>query len=113
MPAADPTPAAMSLDDLTAAILEATHQLNSWEQRRRDLLSELETRHDLGQVPDKFQHNGYGFSWSPGRRSYVWPDSVLDLQAAVKQAQETAIATGAAVEKPSTPYWTVKQGKGG
>jgi hypothetical protein len=55
-----------------------------------------------------FSHNDWSFSWSAGRRSYEYPDAIINAQKVVEQAKKAAKADGSATETLGTPFWTIR-----
>ncbi|MEB3320142.1 MAG: hypothetical protein VKI63_04295 [Cyanobium sp.] len=96
------------LPDLLDAITAATLAIKAWDDHKRALLIALSVHHDLGHVDDRITHDGWQLQWSPGRQSYDYPESVIELEASLQAAREAAVVAGTAVLKPSTPFWTVR-----
>lgn len=106
MPDPDPVLPLLLLD--LADTLEVIQQL---EARKASLLARLDALRETGQVTDKVSGCGLSITWSPGRKTYDYPDDVLALKAQLKQAMEVAETTGTAIRKPLTPFWTVRPAK--
>jgi hypothetical protein len=104
-----------TLEPALAAILgdiaNTLELLADLEARKARLLTQLDAFRETGQLPDKLKAHGLAFTWSPGRKSYDYPDAVLALKAQLKEAQEVAEATGTATAKPMKPFWTVRPSK--
>lgn len=96
---------------LAEQLITITSTIKALEADRAALLDELDTLHEAGLVDDKFSWNDFAFSWSAGRSSYVYPDEITTIEAQLKALKETAIETGAAIPKPSKPYWTIRPPK--
>lgn len=120
MPVADPIDAVTltgdflrdaSRDDLLDRLQQLAVSADHIASLRSSILSELDRRLELGLISDREERNGWQYQWSPGRRSYTFPEPILNLERKLKEAKEAAIATGEAVEKTGKPFWTVRRGK--
>ena len=58
-----------------------------------------------------FSHNDWPFSWSAGRRIWVYPEAVKTLEAQTKAAKKAAEADGSATATNGAPFWTIKRPK--
>jgi hypothetical protein len=103
----------VELQVILDSLLHATEQADRWADHRRKLLDTLSTLHDLGRVEDRFTHNGWGIQFSAGRTSYDYSAApqVVELEARLQEARETAVVARVAVQKPSTPFWIVRRPK--
>ncbi len=101
---ASQTPAQL-LDQLVTV----TAQIDSLTTLRKSLLDELSTLHDLGHVDSKITHNGWGITWSAGRVTYDYPPEIIALEADLQAAKEATVVAGTAIQKPSTPFWSVRK----
>jgi hypothetical protein len=107
----------MSVADLTRAqhvaerLITVTKAVKELEEQRQQLLDELDTLREVGLADPKFSWDDFAFSWSAGRTSYDYPDEVTTLETHLKALKETAIETGAATQRPTKPYWTIRAPK--
>ncbi len=106
-------PPASTTSQTPAAILDqlvtVTAQIDALTTLRKSLLDELSTLHDLGHLPSKLEHNGWGITWSAGRTVYDYPPEIIALEAELQAAKEATVVAGTAVQKPSTPFWSVRK----
>ena len=58
-----------------------------------------------------FSHNDWPFSWSAGRRSWVYPAAVKALETQTQAAQKAAEADGSATATNGASFWTMKPPK--
>ena len=97
----------VDLQVILDSIRHANQQKKAWEAHYKALLDGLTTHRDLGHVEDSFKDQNWSFRWSPGKTTYEWPASIIELQAQLLEAQEAAVVAKTAIQKPSTPFWTV------
>ena len=97
----------VGLQVILNSIRHAAQQKKTWEAHYKALLEALTTHRDLGHVEDSFKDQDWSFRWSPGKTTYEWPANIIELQAQLMEAQEAAVVTRTAIQKPSTPFWTV------
>lgn len=71
-----------------------------------DRLDRLAAAGDIDQ--GEFTHNDFTFSWSAGRRSWVYPAAVQGLEAQLKTAKKAAEADGSATATTGASFWTIK-----
>lgn len=98
-----------ALAEIASQLADACEQLKAWEDRRRDLLAQLEALHGVGAAPEKFKHDGLSFSRIPGRITYAYDNApeVITAKAALELAQEAAKADGLATAKTGAASWRV------
>lgn len=107
MPAADP-------QSIAERVTALTREIDALTRERKFLLEELLVLHDLGKVDPQLKlPDGWTLQWSAGRQSYDYPADVLSLEAQLKAAKETAVATGRATPMPCSPFWTVRKPREG
>jgi hypothetical protein len=111
-PPTSPDTHGADLQVILDTLLLATEQAARWDAHKRSILDALTTFHDLGKVEDRIEHAGWTIAYSPGRRCYDYPPSVIELEAQLQEAREAAVVARTAVLKPSTPYWSVRRPKG-
>jgi chitinase len=76
------------------------------------MLDRLDQLAEAGEVDQGgFSHNDWSFSWSAGRKSYEYPDAIINAQKVVEQAKKAAKADGSATETLGTPFWTIRAPK--
>ena len=90
-------------------LIEIAQRIEQLDERRKQLLDQLEYEREMGFIADKTPHLGWTFQRSPGRQSWIYPEAVGLLEAQVQAAKEAAVATGAATAKPMTPFWTLRK----
>jgi hypothetical protein len=102
-PSSSPT-----LDDVLERISLAKTIAKEGERILKEALADLDTLVDAGEVDPKepLLWDDLKIS-SSSRKSYVYPDHILQQQTALKAAQELAVALGEAETKLTT-FWTVR-----
>lgn len=97
-----------TLDETLERITTAKAAIKQWEATLAEALSDLDALVDAGEVnpTEPLCWNDFKLT-SSTRKSYVYPEHILDQQAALKSAQELAIALGEAETKLST-FWTIR-----
>jgi hypothetical protein len=97
-----------TLDDTLERITIAKAAIKEWESTLQAALADLDTLVDAGQVniDEPLLWNDYKLT-SSTRKSYTYPDHITQQQAALKAAQELAVAFGEAQTKLTT-YWTIR-----
>jgi hypothetical protein len=103
LPSSSPT-----LDDTLERITTAKAAIKEWESTLQQALTDLDSLVDAGEVnPDEpLTWNDFKLT-SATRKSYTYPEHIQQQQAALKQAQELAVALGEAEAKLTT-YWTIR-----
>jgi hypothetical protein len=103
------TTAPPALSEVASQLADACEQLKAWEDRRKDLLGQLEALHAAGAAPEKFKHDGLSFSRIPGRITYSFDNApdVITAKSALELAQEDAKAAGLATSKTGAASWRV------
>ena len=102
-PSSSPT-----LDDVLERISLAKTIAKEGERILKEALADLDTLVDANEVDPKepLLWDDLKIS-SSSRKSYVYPDHILQQQTALKAAQELAVALGEAETKLTT-FWTVR-----
>jgi len=96
---------------------EALNHLTSLRAAKDDLkaaddkaLDRLDQLADEGEIDrGGFSHNDWSISWSLGRRSWVYPESVKALEAQTRGAKKAAEADGSATATTGVSFWTIKR----
>jgi hypothetical protein len=97
-----------AIDRLLEAVVAIKRQQRSLDDQLNALLDALQQLHERGDVDSSFHFNDTGFSWSPGRVQFTYPEPVLALEQQLKLARKTAEGNGTAVRRHGRPFWTVK-----
>lgn len=96
-----------SLAELAA---ELTEQIEGLTAQKKLVLDQLLTLHDLGRVDSKLKlPSGWTLQWSAGRQTYEYPADIVELEAQLQAAKESAVASKRAVAKPVVPFWSVRK----
>jgi len=97
-----------TLDDTLERITAAKAAIKQWESTLADALSDLDALVDAGEVnpAEPLLWNDYKLTTST-RKSYVYPEHILQQQTDLKAAQELAVALGEAETKLTT-FWTIR-----
>jgi hypothetical protein len=102
-------PVFASSNGLLDAIVSLKAEQKSIDGKLQALLEELDRRVAAGQIdPGGFSHNNWAFSYSEGRRSWVYPAPVKTLEQQLKAAKKVAEADGSATATTGAPFWTIK-----
>ena len=96
------------MDDILERITLAKQSIKAWENTLQAALAELDALVDAGEInlDEPLIWNDYKIS-SSARKTYVYPDHILQQQTDLKAAQELAVALGEAETKLTT-FWTVR-----
>ena len=98
-----------SSEGLLSAIVSIKAEQKLLEAVLQALLDELDRRVAAGQIdPGGFSHDDWSFSYSEGRRSWVYPATVKAQEQQLKAAKQVAEADGSATATTGAPYWTIK-----
>jgi hypothetical protein len=104
--------AAMSADEVLHALTQLRLHAKAVAAADAALLDRLDDLASAGEVDQGgFTFNDWSFSWSPGRRTWTYPESVSTMQKALKAAQESSQGDGSATASTGAPYWTIKPPK--
>lgn len=98
----------LSDDDLLLQIITNQQQAKHIKELGESLRDELCRRYDNGDIDNSFTFADWNFSYSEGRRTYDYPESVKNQEANLKAARRAAEADGTATPKIGAPFWTVK-----
>jgi hypothetical protein len=74
------------------------------------MLDRLDELAEAGEIDrGGFSHNDWGFSWSAGKKAYVYPANVQELEEKLNAAREAAKAAGTATTTTGAPFWTIRR----
>lgn len=103
---------AMNADQVLDRITEVRTAMARLKASDEALLDRLTQLVDAGELdPGGFTHNDHSFTWSPGRKSWIYPAGVMSLEAQAKAAKKASEADGTATAKVGEPFWTIKPPK--
>ncbi len=91
------------------ALIHVSDRLRHYGRWKEELSGRLTALLELGQLEASTSHDGHLFTFSPGRRSYDYPEEVIALEAELQEARAVAIASGKARERLGKPFWTVRE----
>ncbi len=94
---------------LLAQLAHITAQMDDLKQQSDAIKAMLHTMHDLGQIDSQLEHNGWTYQWSAGRQTYDYPPDVVQIEAELQAAKDSAVVTGRATLKPFSPFWIVRK----
>ncbi len=101
--------AAMSADEVLHALTQLRLHAKAVAAADAALLDRLDDLASAGEVDQGgFTFNDWSFSWSEGRRTWTYPESVESLAQQLKAAQKAAHGDGSATSSTGAPYWTIK-----
>jgi hypothetical protein len=104
--------AAMSADEVLHNLTQLRLHAKAVAAADAALLDRLDQLAEDGEVDQGgFSFNDWSFSWSPGQRTWTYPESVSSLQKKLKAAQSAAQGDGSATASTGAPYWTIKPPK--
>ena len=102
----------LDADQLLDRLIEVRQAIARLQVTDTTLLARLDELAAAGEVDQGgFNHNGYSFSWSPGRCSWAYPADVEALEAEAKAAKTASQADGSATATIGKPFWTIKPPK--
>lgn len=98
-----------TLEAVAADLKEASEQIATWTERRKEITEEIEALYEAGEAPKKFNQDGRLFHRVAGRSSWDYSASqeVSDLIVEIKMAQEAAQESGQASKKVGAASWRV------
>jgi hypothetical protein len=99
----------LSTDELLDHLVngrQAMAALKAQDEALLDRLGELVEQGELD--PGGFTHNDHAFSWSAGRKSWVYPAAVQQIEAQAKSAKKASEADGTATATTGAPFWTIR-----
>jgi|688.fasta_scaffold302474_2 hypothetical protein len=101
--------AAMAADEVLHALTQLRLHAKAVAAADAALLDRLDDLASAGEVDQGgFSYNDWSFSWSPGRRTWAYPEPVESLAQKLKAAQKAAQGDGSATASTGAPYWTIK-----
>lgn len=101
--------AELSEEDILAAAETLKATSIAAEEALKIVKAELAQRVERLDLSPKFDHNGWRFNCKDGKKTWEYPDSVLQLEEQLKSAQSQAQADGSAIEKRGESYWEIKR----
>jgi hypothetical protein len=104
--------AAMAADEVLLALTQLRLHAKAVAAADAALLDRLDPPRRLRRADQGgFTFNDWSFSWSPGRRTWTYPEPVESLAQQLKAAQKAAQGDGSATASTGAPYWTIKPPK--
>ena len=98
----------LNADQTLNALIDVRLALARLKATDEALLARLDELAAAGQIDHGgFQHAGWSFSHSAGRRSWAYPESVKALEAQAKAAKKAAESDGSATATVGAPFWTL------
>ena len=103
MPASSSSPSLeATLDELT----ELAHREKALQARRQELLDNLDQLVEAGEAEEAMEWNDCKIT-RRARKSYTYPDHILDQRQQLKAAEQLAVALGEA-EVTIKQFWEVR-----
>jgi hypothetical protein len=103
---------AMSADQVLDHLINLRKIKADLEASDAKALNRLDELAEAGEIDQGgFSHNDWLFSWSAGRRNWVYPEAIKTLEAQTKAAKKAAEADGTATATTGAPFWTIKPPK--
>lgn len=101
--------AVMAADEVLHALTQLRLHAKAVAAADAALLDRLDQLAEDGEVDQGgFSYNDWSFSWSPGRRTWTYPEQVESLAQQLKDAQKTAQGDGTATATTGNPFWNIK-----
>jgi hypothetical protein len=101
--------AAMTADEVLHALTQLRLHAKAVAAADAALLDRLDQLAEDGEVDQGgFSYNDWSFSWTPGRRTWTYPEPVESLAQKLKAAQKAAQGDGSAIASTGAPYWAIK-----
>ena len=102
----------MDVDQLLDHLISVRQALAKLKATDEALLDRLDELAQAGEVDQGgFTHQDWSFSWSAGRRTWIYPAAVQEIEAQAKAAKKASEADGSATAKVGEPFWTIKPPK--
>lgn len=90
------------------ALIHVQDRIKNYTELKDKLSQRLTTHLELGNISNQFDFDEYHFTFSPGRKTYDYPQHIAELEAQLLEAKEAAVSTGMATERRGKPFWTVR-----
>jgi hypothetical protein len=108
-----PVPCSLSPETAEALFVavDAKAALDAAKQRYEQALANLDELVEVGALPDKHLPlvAGHTLYRQEGRVSWLYPESIKQLEAQVKKRKQLAEQLGEATQKRGKPFWTIKE----
>jgi hypothetical protein len=101
--------AGLSEDDILAAAETLKATITAAEETLKIVKAELMQRVDNMELSPKFEHNGWRYEQQSGKKTWQYPDPVLQLQEQLESAQAQAQADGSATPNTGAPFWKISR----
>jgi hypothetical protein len=99
--------AAYSENDILAAAETLRATIDAAVAALEIVKTDLAQRVDNMELALKFEHNGWRYEQQSGKKTWDYPDTVLQLHEQLKSAQAQAQSDGSAIEKRGAPFWKI------
>ena len=102
----------LTTDEVLDRLVQGRQALAALKADDEALLDRLDQLAAAGEIDQGgFTHNDFLFSWSAGRRSWVYPAAVQALDAQLNTAKKAAEADGSATATTGASFWTIKSSR--
>jgi len=98
-----------SLKDTLNELTDIARSEKALQARREQILDVLDQLVEAGEAEEKMEWNDYKIN-RRSKKSYVYPESILEQREQLKSAERLSVAMGEAEIKIST-FWEVRQPK--
>lgn len=98
----------LDVDDLLERITHIKATIKEQENLLSSYLDALDQLVESGEADPDLKWNDWHIYRQAGRKTYIYPQSIKDQEADLKQSKELAIALGDATVKVGQPFWTMK-----
>lgn len=99
--------AALSEDSILTAAQKLKETIEDATAALEIVKAELAQRVRNMELSPEFEHNGWRFEQQNGKKTWQYPDPVLQLQEQLKSAQAKAQADGSATPLSGAPFWKI------
>ena len=102
----------LTIDEVLDRLVQGRQALATLKADDEALLDRLDQLAAAGEIDQGgFTHNDFLFSFSAGRRSWVYPAAVQALHAQLNIAKKAAEADGTATATTGASFWTINPPK--
>lgn len=98
----------LDVEDLLERITHIKALIKDQESILAAHLDALDQLVENGEADPDLTWNDWHIYRQAGRKTYLYPQSIKDQEADLKQSKELAIALGDATVKVGQPFWTMK-----
>lgn len=98
-----------SVEAIVQGILEADAAETQWKARKEYLRKLLIAKHEAGEIPSKFPMSGFNWTLTEGRKTWIYPAEIEQMEENLKGHKTIAQVTGTATSTLGDPYFTKRE----